>query len=158
MRARPVRFGSICSFPRMKGGSVCLLRRRRVRSLTGGVPKMREVHFFVAFKRDCLARVGYLRGMKVLSATPIRFGKRRVIPVRFLGTLLPSPTSLNPEAINGAGVNYVFANIGSKGRGDVCVCGMYSRRRYCGRIRSRTVSCAANIPTVVNSVVMIAKR
>lgn len=118
---------------------------------------MGEVEFFVAFKRDCLARVGYLRGINVLEASPVVISKGRVIPVRILGRLLPSPTSLKPHAIKGAGVKYVFANIGSKGRGSVCVCGMYSRRRYCGRIRSRTVSCAANIPTVVKTVVIMGK-
>lgn len=157
MRVPPVSVGERCGFSRIKSGSVCLLRRRRVRSLTGAVPNIGHVHFFVAFKRDCLSRVHYLRSIKVLSAAPVRCGKRRVIPVRFLGRLLPSPTDLNPHAGKGAGVNYVFANMGSKGRGACCVCGIYSRRRYCRRIKDRTVDCAANIPTVYKTLVVLAK-
>lgn len=85
-----------------------LLHHEEIESLAKNIPGVKRIRFFMTFGQSYLTHMKCLENVGLLSATPISYEGREIVPIQFLKALLPDPASLGPRTVGKTNIGCIF--------------------------------------------------
>jgi saccharopine dehydrogenase (NAD+, L-lysine-forming) len=85
-----------------------LLHHEEIESLAKNIPGVRRIRFFMTFGQSYLTHMKCLENVGMLSTSPILYEGREIVPIQFLGALLPDPASLGSRTKGKTNIGCIF--------------------------------------------------
>lgn len=85
-----------------------LLHHEEIESLAKNIPGVKRIRFFMTFGQSYLEHMRCLEDVGMLSATPITYEGKEIVPIQFLKALLPDPASLGPRTKGKTNIGCIF--------------------------------------------------
>ena len=73
-----------------------LMYHEELESLVKNFPEIQRIRFWMTFSKEYLNHLHVLQNVGLTSIKPIQFENHQVIPLKFLKTILPEPSTLGP--------------------------------------------------------------
>ena len=85
-----------------------LLHHEEIESLAKNIPGVKRIRFFMTFGQSYLEHMRCLEDVGMLSATPITYEGKEIVPIQFLKALLPDPASLGTRTKGKTNIGCIF--------------------------------------------------
>ncbi len=83
-------------FPGVGEKEIYLLYHEEMESLTRNLPGLKRMRFWMTFSQRYLTHLRVLQNVGMTRIDPVDFEGHKIVPLKFLKTLLPDPASLGP--------------------------------------------------------------
>lgn len=81
-------------FPEIGPKEIYLLYHEELESLVGNLPGLRRIRFWMTFSQEYLTHLRVLQNVGLTRIDPVDYEGHPVVPLRFLKSVLPEPSSL----------------------------------------------------------------
>lgn len=135
-----------------------LLHHEEIESLAKNIPGVKRIRFFMTFGQSYLEHMRCLEDVGMLSATPITYEGKEIVPIQFLKALLPDPASLGPRTKGKTNIGCIFT--GKKDGKDKTyylynVCDHQACYKEVG---SQAISYTTGVPAMIGAMMLLTGR
>jgi saccharopine dehydrogenase (NAD+, L-lysine-forming) len=112
VETEPMEIKRVYDFPEIGEKDMYLLHHEEIESLALNIPGIKRIRFFMTFGESYLTHLRCLENVGMTSIEPVMYEGREIVPLQFLKTLLPDPSSLGPRTKGKTNIGCIF--IGKK--------------------------------------------
>ena len=95
-------------FPEVGKKDMYLLHHEEIESLTKNFPEIKRMRFYMTFGKSYLTHMKCLENVGLLNSTPVKFGEHKIIPIQFLKSLMPDPSTLGARTVGKTNIGCIF--------------------------------------------------
>jgi saccharopine dehydrogenase (NAD+, L-lysine forming) len=140
-------------FPEIGPRKAFLLDHEEIESLVR-IDGLRRVRFWKALDDERLTHLRVLATLGMTRTEPVEFQGQSIVPIQFLGALLPDPSSLGPAHIGTISIGCLLDGIAQGKRKRVIIYSVCDHARSYQKARAQAVSYAAGVSAVVGARMM----
>ena len=112
VETEPMEIKRVYDFPEIGKKDMYLLHHEEIESLALNIPGIKRIRFFMTFGESYLTHLKCLENVGMTSIEPILFEGKEIVPLQFLKSVLPDPSSLGPRTKGKTNIGCIF--IGKK--------------------------------------------
>ncbi|MEM7137571.1 MAG: saccharopine dehydrogenase family protein [Myxococcota bacterium] len=151
----PMSESRVFNFPEVGERKAYLLYHEELESLVQHIVGLKRIRFWMTFGDEYLTHLRVLENVGMTSIAPVAFEGREIVPVQFLKTLLPDPSTLGENYTGKTSIGCLV-----EGRKDgrarrVFIYNVCDHQASWAEVRSQAVSYTTGVPTMVGAKMML---
>jgi saccharopine dehydrogenase (NAD+, L-lysine forming) len=142
-------------FPEIGPRKAYLLHHEELESLALHIKGLRRIRFWMTFDDEHLEHLRVLNNVGMTSREPVEFQGHSIVPIQFLGALLPDPSSLGATYAGKTSIGCLFDGIKQGKRKRVFIYNVCDHARSYQEVRAHAVSYATGVTAMVGATMML---
>jgi saccharopine dehydrogenase (NAD+, L-lysine-forming) len=142
-------------FPEVGVRKAYLLYHEELESLVKHIDGLRRIRFWMTFGDEYLTHLRVLQNVGMTSIEPIDHDGNPVVPIQFLKTLLPDPSSLAENYTGKTSIGCLVDGIKDGERKKVFIYNVCDHAQCYDEVRSQAVSYTTGVPATVGAMMML---
>ena len=142
-------------FPEIGVKEMYLIYHEELESLIKNFPEIKQIRFWMTFSEKYLTYLEVLKNIGLTSIIPVKYENKEIVPLKFLETLLPNPSSLGPTT---KGKTCIGCMIEGLKNGEAITYYIYNicDHQACYReVGSQAVSYTTGVPAMIGAKLML---
>lgn len=124
-------------------------------SLVKHFPSLRRAQFWMSFSDNYLKHLEVLENVGMTGIEPVEYNGQQIVPIQFLATLLPDPSTLGPRTKGKTCIGTVVQGV-KDGREKTLYCYQICDHEACyAEVNSQAISYTTGVPAMIGAKMMI---
>ncbi|MCR5154054.1 MAG: saccharopine dehydrogenase family protein, partial [Lachnospiraceae bacterium] len=115
---------------------------------------VKRFRFFMTFGQSYLTHMKCLENVGMLSATPVEFEGREIVPIQFLKALLPDPASLGPRTVGKTNIGCIFTGIKDGKEKKLYIYNVCDHQECYREVGSQAISYTTGVPAMIGTMLV----
>lgn len=124
-------------------------------SLTRHFPTLQKAQFWMSFGDSYLQHLEVLGNVGMTGIEPVEFQGRQIVPIQFLKTLLPDPSTLGPRTKGKTCIGCVVTGIKDGKARRVYIYNICDHEACYKEVRSQAISYTTGVPAMIGARMML---
>jgi len=146
---QPMSVKRVYDFPEVGCKDMYLLHHEEIESLTKNFPEIKRMRFFMTFGQSYLTHMKCLENVGLLQSTPVNFNGQEIIPIQFLKSLMPDPSSLGPRTVGKTNIGCIFTGIKDGKRRTLYIYQVCDHQESYREVGSQAISYTTGVPAMI---------
>jgi saccharopine dehydrogenase (NAD+, L-lysine-forming) len=139
------------NYPEIGVKTSYLLYHEELESLSKNIKGLKRIRFFMTFSDSYITHMNCLQNVGMLGIEPIEHNGQKIIPIKFLKTLLPDPASLGKQTIGKTNIGCICEGFKNKVRKKYYIYNVCEHQKCYKETTSQAVSYTTGVPAMIGS-------
>ncbi len=135
-----------------------LLHHEEIESLAKNIRGVQRIRFFMTFGESYLTHMKCLQNVGMLSAEPVNFEGRDIVPIQFLKKLLPDPASLGKRTKGKTNIGCIFTGKKDGKPKTAYIYNVCDHEECYRELGSQAVSYTTGVPAMIGAMMLLTKK
>lgn len=124
-------------------------------SLTLNFPSLKKAQFWMSFGDSYLKHLEVLGNVGMTGIEPVEFEGQKIVPIQFLKTLLPDPSTLGPRTRGKTCIGCVVSGISNGREKTVYIYNIKDHQACYAEVQSQAISYTTGVPAMISARLMM---
>ena len=124
-------------------------------SLTLNFPSLKKAQFWMSFGDSYLKHLKVLGNVGMTGIEPVEFEGQKIVPIQFLKTLLPDPSTLGPRTRGKTCIGCVVTGISNGREKTVYIYNIKDHQACYSEVQSQAISYTTGVPAMISARLMM---
>jgi saccharopine dehydrogenase (NAD+, L-lysine-forming) len=148
---KPMEVKMVWDYPEVGPRDSYLLYHEEMESLVKHIKGLKRIRFFMTFSQSYLTHMKCLENVGMLGIKPIIHNGQEIIPMEFLKTLLPDPSSLGPRTKGKTNIGIVANGMKNSKRRKIYIYQVSDHEKCFKEVNSQAVSYTTGVPAMIGA-------
>ncbi|MBT5954829.1 saccharopine dehydrogenase family protein [bacterium] len=148
---KPMEISQVFDFPEIGKRNAYLMYHEELQSLVKNINGLKEIRFWMTFSDEYLNHLKVLQNVGLTSIKPISFKGKSIVPLEFLKTCLPDPSSLSENYSGKTCIGCLISGTKNGIKKKVFIYNTCSHEESHKELSSQAVSYTTAIPALIGS-------
>ena len=141
-------------FPEVGKKDMYLLHHEEIESLTKNFPEIKRMRFYMTFGKSYLTHMKCLENVGLLNSTPVKFGEHKIIPIQFLKSLMPDPSTLGPRTVGKTNIGCIFTGYKDGQKKNIYIYNVCDHQEAYKEVGSQAISYTTGVPAMISAALL----
>ena len=151
----PLSVSKMFEFPEIGAMKIYLLYHEELESLVKHYPTIKQARFWMTFSDNYLKHLEVLGNVGMTRIDPVEFQGQQIVPLQFLKTLLPDPSSLGPLTKGKTCIGCVVKGIKDGKEREYYVYNICNHADCYHEVKSQAISYTTGVPAMIGAMMMV---
>lgn len=151
----PLSVTKCINFPEIGHRKATLINHEEMESLVKHIPGLKRIRFWMTFSENYLQHLKVCQNLGLTSIEPIMHKGQKIIPIEFLKTLLPTPSSLAKHYTGKTSIGCIITGRKNKQQQTKLIYNVCDHQSAYKDTQSQAVSYTTGVPAVVGAKLML---
>ena len=147
----PLSHSQSFEFPEVGKRTAYLMYHEELESLVTHFPELNRIQFWMTFSEDYLTHLKVLQNVGMTSITPLNYQGQSIVPLQFLSTVLPKPSSLGENYKGKTSIGCIVKGSKDGGEKSYLIYNVCEHQDAYADVQSQAVSYTTGVPVVVGA-------
>ena len=152
---RPLEMKMMWDYPEVGERASYLLYHEEMESLVQNIKGLKRIRFFMTFSENYLMHMHCLKSVGMLGIKEIEHKGQKIIPIEFLSTLLPDPSTLGARTKGKTNIGVVATGIKNGKRKKIYIYQVSDHEKCFKEVNSQAVSYTTGVPAMIGAKLML---
>ena len=144
-------------FPEIGPREMYLMYHEELESLARNIKGVRRLRFWMTFGEQYLTYLHVLQNVGMTRIDPVDYEGHKVVPLKFLKSLLPEPSSLGPTYTGKTNIGCLIEGLKNGRRRRVYIYNVCDHAACYREVKAQAVSYTTGVPAVIGAILMVNK-
>ncbi len=144
----------VYDFPEIGEKDMYLLHHEEIESLTKNFPEIKRMRFYMTFGQSYLTHMKCLENVGMLNSTPVDFGEHKIIPIQFLKSLMPDPSSLGERTVGKTNIGCIFTGEKDGKKRTIYIYNVCDHQEAFKEVGSQAISYTTGVPAMISAALL----
>ncbi|MBR6277625.1 MAG: saccharopine dehydrogenase family protein [Bacteroidales bacterium] len=144
----------VYDFPEIGEKDMYLLHHEEIESLTKNFPEIKRMRFYMTFGQSYLTHMKCLENVGMLNSTPVDFGAHKIIPIQFLKSLMPDPSSLGERTVGKTNIGCIFTGEKDGKKRTIYIYNVCDHQEAFKEVGSQAISYTTGVPAMISAALL----
>lgn len=144
----------VYDFPEIGEKDMYLLHHEEIESLTKNFPEIKRMRFYMTFGQSYLTHMKCLENVGMLNSTPVAFGEHKIIPIQFLKSLMPDPSSLGERTVGKTNIGCIFTGEKDGKKRTIYIYNVCDHQEAFKEVGSQAISYTTGVPAMISAALL----
>ena len=144
----------VYDFPEIGEKDMYLLHHEEIESLTKNFPEIKRMRFYMTFGQSYLTHMKCLENVGMLNSTPVDFGEHKIIPIQFLKSLMPDPSSLGERTVGKTNIGCIFTGEKDGKKRTIYIYNVCDHQEAFKEVGSQAISYTTGVPEMISAALL----
>ena len=155
IETKPMEIMQVWDYPEVGPKDSYLLYHEEMESLVKHIKGLKRIRFFMTFGQSYLTHMKCLENVGMLGIEPVEHKGQKIIPIEFLKTLLPDPSTLGPRTKGKTNIGIVADGIKDGVRKKIYIYQVSDHEKCFAEVNSQAVSYTTGVPAMIGAKLML---
>ncbi|MEE3448363.1 MAG: saccharopine dehydrogenase family protein [Bacteroidales bacterium] len=141
-------------FPEVGKKDMYLLHHEEIESLTKNFPEIKRMRFYMTFGKSYLTHMKCLENVGLLNSTPVKFGEHKIIPIQFLKSLMPDPSTLGARTVGKTNIGCIFTGYKDGKKRHIYIYNVCDHQKSFKEVGSQAISYTTGVPAMISAALL----
>ena len=141
-------------FPEVGKKDMYLLHHEEIESLTKNFPEIKRMRFYMTFGKSYLTHMKCLENVGLLNSTPVKFGDHKIIPIQFLKSLMPDPSTLGARTVGKTNIGCIFTGYKDGKKRHIYIYNVCDHQKSFKEVGSQAISYTTGVPAMISAALL----
>ncbi|MBQ5452568.1 MAG: saccharopine dehydrogenase family protein [Bacteroidales bacterium] len=141
-------------FPEVGKKDMYLLHHEEIESLTKNFPEIKRMRFYMTFGKSYLTHMKCLENVGLLNSTPVKFGEHKIIPIQFLKSLMPDPSTLGARTVGKTNIGCIFTGYKDGEKRHIYIYNVCDHQKSFKEVGSQAISYTTGVPAMISAALL----
>ena len=151
VETKPMEIKRVYDFDKVGQKDMYLLHHEEIESLAKNIPGVRRIRFFMTFGQSYLTHMKCLENVGMLRTDPVMFEGQKIVPIKFLKTLLPDPASLGARTKGKTNIGCIFTGIKDGKEKSIYIYNVCDHEESYKETGAQAISYTTGVPAMVGT-------
>jgi len=151
----PMQIHMAWDYPQVGTKESYLLYHEEMESLVKHIKGLKRIRFFMTFSQSYLTHMRCLQNIGMLGIEPVEHKGQKIIPIEFLKTLLPDPSTLGSRTKGKTNIGIVAQGIKDDKMKKIYIYQVSDHERCYKEVKSQAVSYTTGVPAMIGAKLML---
>lgn len=152
----PLSWSMNYDFPHGIGSKKCfLMYHEELESLVQNLKGLKRARFWMTFSENYLNHLKVLGNVGLTGIEPVEFQGQKIVPIQFLGAMLPDPASLGPLTKGKTCIGNVMHGVKDGKQKSVYVYNICDHEACYAEVGSQAISYTTGVPAMIGAKMMV---
>ncbi len=127
-------------------------------SLTKHFPSLKKAQFWMSFSDNYLKHLEVLGNVGMTGIEPVEYEGQQIVPIQFLKTLLPDPSTLGPRTKGKTCIGCVVRGIKDGKEKTVYLYNICDHQECYAEVQSQAISYTTGVPAMIGAKMMVEQK
>ncbi len=142
-------------FPEVGKKDMYLLHHEEIESLTKNFPEIKRMRFYMTFGKSYLTHMKCLENVGLLNSTPVKFGDHKIIPIQFLKSLMPDPSTLGARTVGKTNIGCIFTGYKDGKKRNIYIYNVCDHQESFNEVGSQAISYTTGVPAMISAALLV---
>ncbi|MFA7083747.1 MAG: saccharopine dehydrogenase family protein [Arcobacteraceae bacterium] len=128
-----------------------LLYHEELESLSKNIKGLKRIRFFMTFGDSYIQHMNCLQNVGMLGIEPVMHKGQKIIPIEFLSTLLPDPSSLGPRTVGKTNIGCIIEGLKDGVKKKIYIYNICDHQECYKETGSQAVSYTTGVPAMIGA-------
>ena len=158
IETKPMQIHMPWDYPEVGVKESYLLYHEEMESLVKHIKGLKRIRFFMTFGESYLTHMKCLENVGMLGIEPIEHKGQKIIPIEFLKTLLPDPSTLGSRTKGKTNIGIVAHGIKDGKEKKIYIYQVSDHEKCYAEVNSQAVSYTTGVPAMIGAKLMLEGR
>ena len=144
----------VYDFPEVGKKDMYLLHHEEIESLTKNFPEIKRMRFYMTFGESYLTHMKCLENVGMLNSTPVDFEGHKVIPIQFLKSLMPDPSTLGERTVGKTNIGCIFTGTKDGKKRTIYIYNVCDHQEAYREVGSQAISYTTGVPAMISAALL----
>lgn len=145
-------------FPEIGKKDMYLLHHEEIESLTKNYPEIKRMRFYMTFGQSYLTHMKCLENVGLLNSTPVKFGEHEIIPIQFLKSLMPDPSTLGERTVGKTNIGCIFTGTKNGEKKTIYIYNVCDHQEAFKEVGSQAISYTTGVPAMISAALLATEK
>jgi len=155
IETEPLSIKRVYDLPEIGPKDVYLLHHEELESLALNITGIKKIRFWMTFSENYLNHLKVLENVGMTSIEPIIFEGKEIVPLQFLKTILPDPSSLGPRTVGKTNIGCIFTGIKDGEEKKYYVYNVCDHQECYAEVGSQAISYTTGVPAMIGAMLVM---
>ncbi|MBL4730580.1 MAG: saccharopine dehydrogenase family protein [Sulfurimonas sp.] len=155
IQTKPMEIKMLWDYPEVGEKESYLLYHEEMESLVKHIKGLKRIRFFMTFGESYLTHMKCLENIGMLGIKEVEHKGVKIVPMEFLKTLLPDPSSLGIRTKGKTNIGIVATGIKDKKQRSVYIYQVSDHEKCFAEVNSQAVSYTTGVPAMIGAKLML---
>ena len=150
----PMEIKMVWDYPEVGERESYLLYHEEMESLVKHIKGLKRIRFFMTFGESYLTHMKCLENVGMLGIEEVEHNGQKIVPMQFLKTLLPDPSTLGERTVGKTNIGIVASGMKDNKPKKIYIYQVSDHKRCYDEVRSQAVSYTTGVPAVIGARLM----
>ncbi|HJP18593.1 MAG TPA: saccharopine dehydrogenase family protein [Nitrospinota bacterium] len=142
-------------FPAIGQREAYLMYHEELESLVKNLPEMKRIRFWMTFSDSYLNHLKVLQNVGMTRIHPVEFEGNKIVPLKFLKSLLPDPASLGSNYKGKTCIGCLVEGIKDGRNKKIYIYNISDHEECYKEVNAQAVSYTTGVPTMIGAMLML---
>ena len=158
IETKPMEIKMVWDYPEVGPKDSYLLYHEEMESLVKHIKGLQRIRFFMTFGQSYLTHMQCLENVGMLGIEPVEHKGMQIVPMEFLKTLLPDPSTLGPRTKGKTNIGIVAEGIKDGEKKKIYIYQVSDHEACYAETNSQGVSYTTGVPAMIGAKLMLENR
>ncbi|MEA1893196.1 MAG: saccharopine dehydrogenase family protein [Campylobacterota bacterium] len=158
IETKPMEIKMVWDYPEIGEKDSYLLYHEEMESLVKHIKGLKRIRFFMTFGQSYLTHMKCLENVGMLGIKEVEHKGMKIVPMEFLATLLPDPSSLGERTKGKTNIGIVAQGIKNGEKRKIYIYQVSDHEKCFQEVNSQAVSYTTGVPAMIGAKLMLEGR
>ncbi|MCC6598621.1 MAG: saccharopine dehydrogenase family protein [Alphaproteobacteria bacterium] len=154
IETQPLEFRKIIDYPEVGKRASYLLYHEELESLVKHIKGLKRIRFWMTFGEEYIKHMEVLENVGMTRIDPVMHNGVEIVPIQFLKTILPEPSSLSEEYTGKTSIGCVITGIKDGQKKTKIIYNVCDHAKTHAEVQAQAVSYTTGVPPVTAAILM----
>ena len=155
IETKPMEIKMVWDYPEVGEKDSYLLYHEEMESLVKHIKGLKRIRFFMTFGESYLTHMKCLENVGMLGIEPVEHKGQKIVPMEFLKTLLPDPSTLGSRTKGKTNIGIVAEGIKDGVKKKIYIYQVSDHEKCFAEVNSQAVSYTTGVPAMIGAKLML---
>jgi len=158
IETKPMEIKMVWDYPEVGKKDSYLLYHEEMESLVKHIKGLKRIRFFMTFGESYLTHMKCLENVGMLGIKEVEHNGQKIVPMEFLATLLPDPSTLGARTKGKTNIGIVAEGIKDGKRRKIYIYQVSDHEKCFAEVNSQAVSYTTGVPAMIGAKLMLEEK
>ncbi len=158
IETKPMEIKMVWDYPEVGKKDSYLLYHEEMESLVKHIKGLKRIRFFMTFGESYLTHMRCLENVGMLGIEPVEHKGQKIVPIEFLKTLLPDPSTLGSRTKGKTNIGIVAEGIKDGVKKKIYIYQVSDHEKCYAEVNSQAVSYTTGVPAMIGAKLILEGR
>ncbi len=158
IETKPMEIKMVWDYPEVGEKDSYLLYHEEMESLVKHIKGLKRIRFFMTFGESYLTHMRCLENVGMLGIEPVEHKGQKIVPIEFLKTLLPDPSTLGSRTKGKTNIGIVAEGIKDGVKKKIYIYQVSDHEKCYAEVNSQAVSYTTGVPAMIGAKLILEGR
>jgi saccharopine dehydrogenase (NAD+, L-lysine-forming) len=158
IETKPMEIKKVWDYPEVGKRDSYLLYHEEMESLVKHIKGLKRIRFFMTFGESYLTHMRCLENVGMLGIKEVEHNGMKIVPMEFLATLLPDPSTLGARTKGKTNIGIVATGTKDGVRKSIYIYQVSDHEKCFAEVNSQAVSYTTGVPAMIGAKLMLEGR